>query len=893
MSLKPYKTIFLTWVFLAMVSKSVVAEHIVGGEMTYVCNGDGTYTFTMKLYRDCNSSGAPFDNPGNFAVFDDNNFLVDQVQATVISEQEIDPTFNSPCLDFPPDICVEEGTYQFTIALNTDVSGYQVVYQRCCRNQTVQNLNNPAAQGLTIVAEVPPSSAAICNSSPVFNSFPPPVLCSFEQLVFDHSATDPDGDELIYSLCSPYIGGTQVDPLPIPASNPPYDQVVWAGGYSAIDPLDADPGLTIDPNTGILTGIPQIQGQYVVGVCVEEWRDGVLLGVNKRDFQFNVAPCEATSEVILADIESEQLSNQLCDDLIFNFENLSDPANEFVWDYGDPTTEEDIEVTYDGSYTYPDTGTYVVTVVSNPGAFCSDTAQIVLPVYFEAEVEIESSTFECIDGSPVYSFTAGGEFEPESQIIWDFGPNATPQQLEGLTVEGISFSGTGLQTIEVQALNNICEAQSTLTFNVPDPPQAEISPQEAFCQGLQVTFSQTSENASIFNWDFGDPNTDGDVSNAAQPSYTFTEPGVYTVSLTASNPDNCPVTVEETFDVQILLAPEIPDQPIACFDGHAFDFEAGGSYSSNAVFQWTFPEGTPGSSSAQNPSGITYAEPGEKEVLLTVLDNGCEESVESSIELHPNPEALFDVFPQSGCVPLSVSFINQSITESSAVSYDWDFGDGSISVGSNAIHEYTQPGVYSVSLHLENLNGCIDSDEVVLENIVEVTPGVEASFIVEPNPVSVLDPQIEVTGLSENVSNCTYIFDGMEFNSCDFQHTLVNVEPQTILLSVENEFGCKGRAETEITLTDHLIYIPNAFTPDGDGINDLFKPSIIGVVEMRMWIFDRWGSLVYYTEDPTGWNGQGKDGTHYVKSDVYSYKIVITDFEEENFEYLGSVRLIR
>ena len=469
--------------------------------MYYVCNDNGDYIFTMKLYRDCNGPGAQFDNPANFAVFDDNDILVDQVQATVFNIEEIDPSFDSPCLNFPPDICVEEGSYQFMLQLDTDISGYRVVYQRCCRNPTVQNLENPGAQGLTIVAEVPQTNVADCNSSPFFNSFPPPILCSFEPLVFDHSATDPDGDELIYSLCAPYTGGSQADPLPIPPSNPPFAELQYAFGYSALDPLNADPMLSIDPATGLLTGTPTMQGQYVVGVCVEEWRNGILIGVNKRDFQFNVAPCEPISEALIQEIDDFEL----CDDLTFTFFNQSNPDNEYVWDFGDPTTDDDISIGFNGQYTYPDTGTYVVTLISNPGVFCSDTTEIIVPVYYEATIDIESFDFECINGEPVYSFTAGGTFQQgASTILWDFGPGSNPQTADGLTATGISFDTPGVKNIQVQAIENICEAQSTIQFTVPDPPEVSIDPQTEFCSGLNISFTQSSQNASLFSWEFGD-----------------------------------------------------------------------------------------------------------------------------------------------------------------------------------------------------------------------------------------------------------------------------------------------------------------------------------------------------------------------------------------------------
>src|SRR5690606_1081764 len=158
-------------------------------------------------------------------------------------------------------------------------------------------------------------------------------------------------------------------------------------------------GLSIDPNTGLLTGKPTVIGQFVVGVCVEEWSDGVFMGTHTRDFQFNVAPCEQTSSAIIEPIAEDQY----CDDLTFHFTNLSNPDNDFCWDLGDPPTNTDNAVTFNAQSTYPDTGTYTVTLITNPGFFCSDTAEIILPVYVDAFVDIDSFSFECQGDVPVYS----------------------------------------------------------------------------------------------------------------------------------------------------------------------------------------------------------------------------------------------------------------------------------------------------------------------------------------------------------------------------------------------------------------------------------------------------------------------------------------------------------
>ena len=127
------------------------------------------------------------------------------------------------------------------------------------------------------MVEITPLAQATCNNSPVFEDFPPPVICVNEPLVYSHKATDAEGDELVYEFCSPLLGGSQNNPTPDPDAPPPYQNVGFIlPNYSASNPLGGNPRITINPVTGEISGMPTLQGQYVVGICVSEYRNGQL-----------------------------------------------------------------------------------------------------------------------------------------------------------------------------------------------------------------------------------------------------------------------------------------------------------------------------------------------------------------------------------------------------------------------------------------------------------------------------------------------------------------------------------------------------------------------------------------------------------------------------------------
>ena len=110
--------------------------------------------------------------------------------------------------------------------------GYQVVYQRCCRNQDIVNILNPTSTGATYSCFISESALLNCNSSVVFNQWPPVYICQGVPIVYDHSGFDADGDSIVYRLCTPLTGATPVQSMPQPPNNPPYSTVSWIPPYS-------------------------------------------------------------------------------------------------------------------------------------------------------------------------------------------------------------------------------------------------------------------------------------------------------------------------------------------------------------------------------------------------------------------------------------------------------------------------------------------------------------------------------------------------------------------------------------------------------------------------------------------------------------------------------------
>ena len=361
-----YRLVILCFSFFIF-SKSLFATHIVGGEIGYRCLGNNNFEITLRVFRDCFNAadGAYFDDPATIGVFNREGLLISTFTLSPIGNDTLSEG-SDPCLTISRPVCVHTTTYKDTINLLPRIGGYRFVYQRCCRNQTIVNILIPLETGATFDILLTEAAMIDCNSSPVINSWPPVYVCNNRPLLVNSKATDENFDSLVYKFCTPFQGATFAIPQPVPPDGPPYDTVVWVNPtYSLSNMLGGSFPLVIDSKTGIMSGVPQTLGQFVVGVCIEEY-DKVtkaLLSETRRDFQYNVVNCTGSNAAF-------NIPEKICRTSEVTVFRENPEASTFEWYLGEGEDRELISRDFSVKLKFDEIGFYVLTLITDKGQFC-------------------------------------------------------------------------------------------------------------------------------------------------------------------------------------------------------------------------------------------------------------------------------------------------------------------------------------------------------------------------------------------------------------------------------------------------------------------------------------------------------------------------------------------
>ena len=556
---------------------------------------------------------------------------------------KIQPDPGNTCVQVPENVCVEEGIYTLEVDLPIENASYIVTYQRCCRNTTITNIAAPERSGATYTVELTGEAQKSCNNSPVFRFFPPVVLCAGNSFTFDHSGTDKEGDSLVYTLCGSLLGGGESNNqsatgvAPDPDLPPPYAQVNYLSPvYSAVQPLGATANFRLDPKTGQMSGLPQQLGQFVVGVCVSEFRGGKLMSQVLRDFQFNITRCENN---INADIVRDTINAQgvflvqSCGNTAVTLTNRSykrELITTYRWEFDTPGGQLS-STEWDGKFSFPGPGTYSGRLILNPGTLCSDTALVQVSVRPTLTAGFRFSGDTCRQGSFQFTDLSNSGGRPITAYRWTFGPNLPADTRQNPSFQ---FPSPGNQTVRLRiTTGDGCNAEASATLSyypLPEPFGIQASALSG-CSPAAIRFSNPdfsgAGSGTSLQWNFGD----GATATGSNPVYTFRNPGTYQVTARLSAPNGCS---RETRLPEIRIGTGV----IANF---SFSPENAKGNNQKITFQdlstnarsWQWDFSGIGKSAEANPS-FTFDKPGDYSIsLIAASADGCRDTASQNLRI--------------------------------------------------------------------------------------------------------------------------------------------------------------------------------------------------------------------------------------------------------------------
>ncbi len=414
---------------------------------------------------------------------------------------------------------------------------------------------------------------------------------------------------------------------------------------------------------------------------------------------------------------------------------------------------------------------------------------------------------------------------------------------------------------------------------------SDAEPDLTGCAPFTVNFENNSTGASIYEWYFGD----GDSSDLFEPSHTFTEVGIYTVMLVASDTSSC-----NQSDTTFLTIIAGLDSISANFELEEFRncdtlwasfSDLSSTLGPSTQITWLLGDGT-----VRNEGGDfthIYTAPGTYTVQLILQDSLSCNQVDTMTFVLVYSAGFSSGFSVDfeGCIPITALFINDY---PDAESYSWDFGDGNSGSGLNPTHVYSSPGPYTVSLTTVN---CGVSE--VSTNIIEVPPDPLAFFDDEPY-AGILGTPVRFTNLSQFATSYLWEFsDGSNTSAINAVHTFTEAITHTVCLTAYNDYGCEDQYCREIDIEyEGFIDVPTAFTPNGDGMNDRFLVQGFGVDEFRLRIYNRWGELVYEGDNMfEGWDGIFRSKPQ--EMDVYAWTLRVRFANNRIEERKGNLTLLR
>jgi len=494
-----------------------------------------------------------------------------------------------------------------------------------------------------------------------------------------------------------------------------------------------------------------------------------------------------------------------------------------------------------------------------------------------------------------YSVTAGG-----LSYTWTVSGGGTIASGQGTNSITLNWGATG--GIVACTEYNQCGAGNTVTDTVTFlniPIAAIMTGVSPVCPNQNgIIYSITSHTTSTYSWTVSGGGTIASGQNTNSINVNWGASGGV-VTCTESNMCGSGTPVSFTVAMNSLpVTGAISGPSPVCANATNTTYTV--SNTTGSTYNWTVPVGAI-IISGQGTHTITVNWNGSPGGNVSVIETnvcGNGTAVILPIVVNAAPAVHIVASPHDGCSPLPVNFTDNTVLGAGVTitSWSWVFGDGNISSFQNPTNVYVNPGGYNVSLTITTNSGCTSTFSSV--NFVNVYPNPIADFTTTENVIYVSDPKVHFIDQSQ-VTIATWSWNFGDNITSALQnpvHTYNDAGLFNVMLAVSNQYGCVDTVRKTITIKEEFtFYVPNAFTPNGDGDNETFNGVGTAIGDYEMFIFDRWGELIYKTNDYNQpWDGKLRQKGDVVQEDTYVYKIRVTEQDNKHEHvYEGQISLLK
>lgn len=505
-------------------------------------------------------------------------------------------------------------------------------------------------------------------------------------------------------------------------------------------------------------------------------------------------------------------------------------------------------------------GTYTATITDANGCTATYQGTVTQTAAITATASASPATICSGDSATLTANTSGNNYT----YTWSPG-GQTGQSIR------VGPADTTTYTVTVQDATG-CSTTATVTLPVKKRPLANFttSPQRFCLRNTDtVSFTGTAGSTATYNWNFGGGAV---LSGTGAGPYVlqYATPGSQTITLTVTENGCTSSQATRTITTDAFSQPSFTATPASICSGDTVQVAFTGAAATGATPAWNWGGGTVLSGSGLGPYTVKYAAVGT--ISLGITNNTCSDTASpKTIMVTPQPTASFSPSATQGCTPLTVSFTN---TSQNGTTYSWDFGDNTQSTDQTPLpHEYSSSNNYSVVLTATSGNCTAVSAPQVIRVVDLPTADFSSTPDVASTPLQISQAQFGFTNLSSGATSYKWTFgDNDSSTIANPLHRYTKAGSFTVTLIASNSLGCTDTFSKEpyIIIPDSSLRIPNAFSPNGDGINDRWViPGLLGYPDCKMEIFDRYGQVVFTNTGYTiPWDGRrnGKDvpiGTYY------------------------------